>query len=88
MVAKILEIGLGRISFEDFLDLFNPTKLISYQPADPYGLILWDINYGSRVIPTIDKKSKERMDKYVREKEQKYASKTKLFRLIQHNNIS
>ena len=88
MVAKILEIGLGRIRFEDFLDLFNPAKLISYQPADPYGLILWDINYGSSVLLTIDKKSKERMDNYFRKKELKYASKTELFRLIQHNDIS
>lgn len=88
MVAKILDIGLGIINYEDFVDLFNPAKSISYQPADPFGLILWDINYGSSVIPTVDKKSKDRMDNYFKEKEQKHASKTKLFRLIQHNNIS
>ncbi|GAF87375.1 unnamed protein product, partial [marine sediment metagenome] len=88
MVAKILEFGLGIIIYEEFVDLFNPAKSISYQPADPFGLILWDINYGSRVIPTVDKKSKDRMDTFFKEKEQKYASKTKLFRLIQHNNIS
>jgi len=88
MVAKILEVGLGIIKYDDFIDLFNPVKSISYQPADPFGLILWDVNYGSSVLLAIDKRSKDRMDNYFREKEQKYASKTKLFRLIQHNNIS
>ena len=88
MVAKIFEVGLGVINYEDFLDLFNPAKLISYQPADPFGLILWDINYGSSVQLTIDKKSKERMDLFLREKEQKYALKKKLFRLLQHDDIS
>jgi len=88
MVAKIFEVGLGVINYEDFLDLFNPAKLTSYQPADPFGLILWDINYGSNVHFTIDKKSRERMDFFFREKEQKYALKTKLFRLIQHDDIS
>jgi tRNA pseudouridine38-40 synthase len=88
MVAKILEVGLGILKYDDFIDLFNPVKSISYQPADPFGLILWDVNYGSSILLTIDKRSKDRMDNYFREKEQKYASKTKLFRLIQHNNIS
>lgn len=88
MVAKIFEVGLGVINYEDFLDLFNPAKLNSYQPADPFGLILWDINYGSNIHFKIDKKSRERMDFFFREKEQKYALKTKLFRLIQHDDIS
>jgi len=87
MVAKILEVGLGVIDYDDFLDLFDPAKFISYQPADPFGLILWDINYGNRVHFTIDKKSKERMDIYFREKEQYYIFKTKLFHLIQHDDI-
>jgi len=88
MTAKIFEVGLGIINYEDFLDLFNSSKLYSYQPADPFGLILWDINYGSNIQLTIDKKSKDRMDKYFREKETKYSSKTKLLHLLQHNNIS
>ncbi|NVM43756.1 MAG: tRNA pseudouridine(38-40) synthase TruA [Candidatus Lokiarchaeota archaeon] len=88
MIAKIFEVGLGIINYEDFLDLFNSSKLYSYQPADPFGLILWDINYGSNIQLTIDKKSKDRMDKYFREKETKYSSKTKLLHLLQHNNIS
>lgn len=88
MIAKIFEVGLGIINHEDFLFLFNSTKLISYQPADPFGLILWDVNYGNTIQLTIDNKSKVRMNKYFREKETKYASKTKLLRLLQHNNIS
>ena len=87
MIAKIMDVGLGVITYNDFLDLFNPAKLISYQPADPFGLILWDITYGNSIEFIIDKKSKERMDFFFREKELKYASKTKLFHLIQHNDI-
>jgi len=87
MVAKIMEIGLGIINFQDFLDLFNPARSISYQPADPFGLILWDITYGTSVQPIIDEKSKDRMDTYFREKELIYVSKTKLFRLLQHDNV-
>jgi len=87
MIAKILEVGLGKISYEDFIDLFDPSKDISYQPANPIGLILWDINYGNNVSFVIDKKSKERRDKYFREQEQKFALKKKLFNFMQHNNI-
>jgi len=87
MVTKILEVGFGRISHEEFIDLFDPSKDISYQPADPFGLILWDINYGNNVSFVIDNKSKERRDKYFREQEQKFALKKKLFNFMQHNNI-
>ena len=87
MVAKILEVGFGKISYEEFIDLFDPSKDISYQPADPFGLILWDINYGNNVSFVIDNKSKERRDKYFREQEQKFAFKKKLFNFMQHNNI-
>jgi tRNA pseudouridine38-40 synthase len=88
MVAKIFEVGLEIITHEDFLDLFNPSKANSYQPADAFGLILWDVNYGSGVQLVTDKKSKERMIEYFRAKEQRYVTKTKLFRLLQHDNIS
>ncbi len=87
MVTKILEVGFGKISYEEFIDLFDPSKDISYQPADPFGLILWDINYGNNVSFLIDNKSKERRDKYFREQEQKFALKKKLFNFMQHNNI-
>ena len=88
MVAKIFELGLEKITFEEFLDLFNPSRTYSYQPADPSGLILWDINYGKKIQFTIDAKSKERMNKFFLQQEIKFSTKQKLFSLIQHNNIS
>jgi len=88
MVAKIFELGLEIITFEEFLDLFNPSRTYSYQPADPLGLILWDINYGKKTQFTIDAKSKERMNKFFLLQEIKFSTKQKLFSLMQHNNIS
>jgi len=88
MVAKIFELGLEIITFEEFLDLFNPSRTYSYQPADPLGLILWDINYGKKIEFTIDAKSKERMYKFFLQQEIKFSTKQKLFSLMQHNNIS
>lgn len=88
MVAKIFELGLEIINFEEFLDLFNPSRTYSYQPADPLGLILWDIKYGENIQFIIDTKSKERMDTFFLQQEIKYSTKQKLFSLIQHSNIS
>ena len=88
MVAKIFEIGLEIITFEKFLDLFNPSRTYSYQPADPLGLILWDINYGKKLQFTVDAKSIERMNKFFLQQEIKYSTKQKLFSLMQCNNIS
>ncbi len=88
MVAKIFEVGLEIITFEEFLDLFNPSKTYSYQPANPLGLILWDINYGKKIQFTIDTKSQERMNKFFLEQEMKFSTKQKLFSLMQHNKIS
>lgn len=87
MIAKILEVGLEIITYDEFLELFNPVKSLSYQSADPFGLILWDVNYGKRIHFIPDKKSMERMISYFSEREQRYVSKTKLFRLLQHNDI-
>ena len=88
MVAKIFELGLEIITFEEFLDLFNPSRTYSYQPADPLGLILWDINYGKKIEFTIDAKSKERMNKFFLLQEIKFSTKQKLFSIMQRNNIS
>ena len=88
MVAKIFELGLEIITFEEFLDLFNPSRTYSYQPADPLGLILWDINYGKKTQFTIDAKSKERMNKFFLLQEIKFSTKQKLFSIMQRNNIS
>jgi len=88
MVAKIFEVGLEVITFEEFLDLFNPSRTCSYQPANPLGLILWDINYGKKIHFTIDTKSQERMLNFFLQQEMKFSTKQKLFSLMQHNNIS
>jgi len=88
MVAKIFELGLEIITFEKFLDLFNPSRTYSYQPADPLGLILWDINYGKKIHFTVDAKSIERMNKFFLQQEIKFSTKHKLFSLMQCNNIS
>jgi len=88
MVAKIFELGLEIITFKEFLDLFNPSRTYSYQPADPLGLILWDINYGKKIQFTIDAKSKERMNEFFLLQEIKFSTKQKLFSLMQGNNIS
>jgi len=88
MVAKIFELGLERISFEEFLDLYNPTKSYSYQPFDPLGLILWDVNYGKKIKFAFDAKSIERMNKFFMLQEIKYSTKQKLFGLMKYNDIS
>ncbi len=88
MVAKIFELGLEIITFEEFVNLFNPSRTYSYQPADPLGLILWDINYGKKVEFTVDARSKERMNKFFLLQEIKFSTKQKLFSLLQQNNIS
>jgi len=88
MVAKIFELGLEKITFEEFLDLYNPTKSYSYQPFDPLGLILWDVNYGKKIYFTFDAKSIERMNKFFMHQEIKYSTKQNLFGLMKHNNIS
>ena len=88
MVTKILELGTGMIDYESFLRLFSPNFEISYEPADPRGLILWDIGYKEDINFVIDPKSKERMNNYFFEQNLKYSLKHKLFRLMQHNDIS
>ncbi len=88
MVKKILEIGLGDIYYEDFLNLFNSSKESSYQPADPKGLILWDIHYEEEVQFKVDSKSRERMNNYFNERNLEYKFKDQLFRALQQDNIS
>jgi tRNA pseudouridine38-40 synthase len=88
MVKKILELGVGEIEYEDFLDLLDPANNISYQPANPRGLVLWDIQFEKKISLTEDKKSKERMEKYFLKKEIVSSFKHQLFRLLQHNNFS
>ncbi|MFX1390567.1 MAG: hypothetical protein ACFE9Z_10925 [Promethearchaeota archaeon] len=86
-VKKLMELGTNEISYDDFLELFDPTKNISYQPADPYGLILWDIKYDKKVGLIEDLKSKERMHNYFMKKQLHFRLKYQLFRILQQNNF-
>ena len=88
MVKKILELGVGEIKYDDFLDLLDPTKTFSYQPANPRGLILWDIKYENEIRLKIDKKSEERMTNFFLKKELASGFKHQLFRFMQHDDFS
>ncbi|TFF95499.1 MAG: tRNA pseudouridine(38-40) synthase TruA [Promethearchaeota archaeon] len=87
MLKKILELGVGDITYSDFLELFDSSKSISYQPLRPDGLILWDIIYPENIKFKVDKKSKERMLSFFSEQEEKFVLKNFLFKLLRsHNN--
>lgn len=88
MIKKILELGTSKIKYKDFLDLLEPSKFFSYQPANPRGLILWDIKFENKIRLKEDKKSKERMTKIFFKKELASGFKHQLFRFMQHNNFS
>ncbi|MHA2182019.1 MAG: tRNA pseudouridine synthase A [Promethearchaeota archaeon] len=88
MVKKILELGKGEIDYEEFLNLFDPTQYISYQPANPKGLILWDIKFGNEIQIKEDNKSKARMGTYFLKKELTSGFKYQLFRFLQHDDFS
>ena len=88
MVKKILELGKGKINHEEFLQLFDNSKFISYQPADPNGLVLWDIIFDEKIKFVEDLKSKERMEEFFRNKEITFNFKNQLFKFLQHNNFS
>jgi len=88
MIKKILELGTSKIKYKDFLDLLEPSKFFSYQPANPRGLILWDIKFENKIRLKEDKKSKERMTNFFFKKELTSGFKHQLFRFMQHNNFS
>jgi len=88
MVKKILELGKNEISYDDFLNLFDTSADISYQPADPKGLILWDIKFDETVNFKEDLKSRERMKNYFLIKEIAYNLKYNLFRTLQQDDFS
>ena len=87
MVAKLLEVGEGLVSFDEYLKLFNSEVYVSYQPAEPEGLILWDIRYEDKIHFTVDIKSYERMMYYFENQFSKYNLKQKLFNILQHDDI-
>ena len=88
MVKKILELGKGEINYNDFLNLLNSKNYYSYQPADPSGLLLWDIIYDNSIKFQTDLKSKERMEHYFLSQKQKYQHKFQLFNILQHSDFS
>ncbi|MFX1571026.1 MAG: tRNA pseudouridine(38-40) synthase TruA [Promethearchaeota archaeon] len=86
MVKKIIDLGIGEIQFNDFLKLLDNTDYYSYQPAEPKGVILWDINYGDKVKFIIDPLSKKRMDNYFFQQELDNNFKSQFFDILQNNN--
>ncbi len=88
MVKKILELGKNEISYDDFLDLFDNSKVISYQPADPKGLILWDVRFDDKIKFIEDPKAKERRNNFFLIKELDYGLRCQLFRTLQQDNFS
>ena len=88
MVKKVLELGKNEIAYEDFLELFDKSKAISYQPADPKGLILWDVKDDEKIKFIEDVKSKERRNNFFLNKKLNYGLKNQLFRTLQQNNFS
>ncbi len=88
MVKKILELGTGEIEYDDFLKLFDVTKQFFYQPADPSGLILWDIKFDDNIKFEVDIKSKKRMETYFLNQELKFCLKKQLFRILQQDDFS
>lgn len=87
MVQKLLEVGTNKMSYDEFLDLFDASKFESYQPANPKGLILWDIKYDSHVSFQEDAKSLERMENYFLQKKQERWLQYRLFSCLQEDNF-
>jgi tRNA pseudouridine38-40 synthase len=88
MVKKILELGTGKILYKDFIQLLDPLKDFSYQPADPRGLILWNVIYDEKVKLSEDLKSKRRMEHFFLNKKKSFNFKHQLFNLLQHHDFS
>lgn len=88
MVKKILELGMGEIVYDDFIQLFDPQKIFSYQPSDPRGLILWNVTYDEKVKLSEDLKSKRRMETFFLKKKLTFDFKHQLFNLLQHHDFS
>jgi tRNA pseudouridine38-40 synthase len=88
MVKKLMELGEGEISYKFFKRLFDPSEFHSYQPADPHGLLLWNIKYDSNITFKIDKKSKKRMEGFFQNQYFKFKQKALLFSILKHDNFS
>lgn len=88
MVRKVLDVALGRITYDEYLMLFDSSKDFSYQPAEPEGLILWNIEYGDMIHFQIDKRAYNHMKEYFIEQERQLSIKKKLFSLLEQDNLS
>ncbi len=88
MVKKIIELGKEELEYEDFLKLFDGSSYYSYEPLDPLGLVLWNIEYDKRFKLIIDPVSVKRMQKYFHFRKQKSGLKHKLFNILQHDDFS
>jgi len=88
MVKKIFELGIGKIVYDEFIQLLDPQKDFSYQPFDPRGLILWDVIYDEKVKVREDLKSKRRMESFFLKKKIDFDFKHQLFNLLQHHDFS
>ncbi len=88
IVKKILELGMGDITFTEFINLLDTSEYVSYEPADPKGLILWDIEYDKNIKFMIDKKSIDRLNYHFQSQEYKYWLQYNLFNIMQKNDFS
>ena len=87
-IAKKEKLFYANKHEKDFLELFDNTNIVSYQPADPRGLILWDVDYGDEIDFELDLKSVERMRVYFHNQDIKYGLKKKLYSVLQQNDFS
>ena len=85
IMAKLIELGKKEINLKDYSETLNSTKEYSFPPADPNGLILWDISYGTKFKFNIDQKSFERMMEYVNKNYLYHKKRTKLFDIFQQD---
>jgi len=87
MVKKILDLGMGYISYEDFKELFDSSQVLSYQPANAKGLILWDVEYNKNIGLKEDPKSKKRMERFFLQQKLSYKHQYQLFCFLQNGDI-
>lgn len=88
MVQKVLDVARGRTTYEEYLKLFDSSKDFSYQPAEPDGLILWNIEYGDSIPFKIDERAYKYMKQYFIEQKRQLSIKKKLFSLLEQDNLS
>jgi len=84
IAQKLIELGKGELSYEAFAKLLDPSEFKSFQPANPKGLILWDINYDNDIVDfKIDEKSVSRMNNFLFDRKMRSFLNYNLFSLIE-----